>query len=53
MEQIFIKIRTTTGIWIDRDIRETTVKQRLAFFKTLTRENMYILVENLWRDANN
>lgn len=52
MEQIFIKVRVTSGLLIDRDIRETTVKQRTAYYKTLTRDNMCLLMEMLWLDAN-
>ena len=50
-DQVIIQVKLGNGKYVDRDIRDTTVKQRLAYYKTLTRENMYILVEDLYREG--
>jgi len=47
MDQIFIKVRNRRGKIIDKDIRDTTCKERLEFYNDAVKPELAIIVEKL------
>lgn len=47
MDQIFIKVRNKKGYIIDKDIRDTTGKERLEFYNDAVKAELAIIIEKL------